>query len=292
MKNFQNNKYVEIFIKYAFLTIILFISSLNFNLFMKPVNFVTGGIPGLSIVIEYVFHIPPTYFMYCVYLIMFALSFIVLGKNSIVGILYSTIMYPTFVSLTSNIIQYIIIDYTDFFLICIYSGIISGICNGIVYKLGFASSGFGVLGPIFNKCFNLPIASVNFAINTIIVLIGGYYFGIDMVLYAIIFLYLGKYISNKIILGISSNKAILIRSIKLNEINDYLYQKYQIEAIVLNVLGGYSNKEGEMSLVVIPTMKYNLIINELKKIDRKIFYNVLDGYEIQNNESIKLCIDR
>lgn len=290
MNKLKNNVYIKVFIRYALLTITLFISAINFNLFMKPINFVTGGIPGLSIVMEHIFNIPPTYFMYAVYLMMFLLSFIILGKESIIGILYATIMYPTFVSLTSDVIKYIIVDYNDLFLICISSGVISGICGGIVYKLGFASSGFGVLGPIFNKCFNLPIASVNFGINATIVLIGGYFFGIDMVLYAIFFLYLGRFISNKIIIGISSNKAVFIRSDKLDKINDCLYKKYGIEAIVLNVLGGYTNKKGEMSLVVIPTMKYNLIINEIKDIDSKVFYDVLDGYEMQNNESIRLCV--
>ena len=97
MNKLKNNVYIKVFIRYALLTITLFISAINFNLFMKPINFVTGGIPGLSIVMEHIFNIPPTYFMYAVYLMMFLLSFIILGKESIIGILYATIMYPTFV---------------------------------------------------------------------------------------------------------------------------------------------------------------------------------------------------
>lgn len=281
MKLFKN-KTVSILLKYLILAICLFISAINFNLLMKPVNFVTGGTPGLAIIIEYFLGIPTNYFMYFIYIIMFILSFIILGKKSILGILFATICYPNFVSLTSNIIKYIIVDYNDFFLLCLISGIISGICNGIIYKMGFASSGLGVIGPICHKCFHLPIATVNFIVNTIIVLIGGYFFGIEMVLYAIIFLYLNSFISNRIIVGISNNKAVLIRSDKINIINDYLYNSFSIEPINLNVVGGYTNKSGIMSLVVIPTTKYNLIIENIKKIDNKVFYNVLDAYELQN----------
>ena len=281
MKLFKN-KTVSTLLKYLILAICLFISAINFNLLMKPVNFVTGGTPGLAIIIEYFLGIPTNYFMYFIYIIMFILSFIILGKKSILGILFATICYPNFVSLTSNIIKYIIVDYNDFFLLCLISGIISGICNGIIYKMGFASSGLGVIGPICYKCFHLPIATVNFIVNTIIVLIGGYFFGIEMVLYAIIFLYLNSFISNRIIVGISNNKAVLIRSDKINIINDYLYNSFSIEPINLNVVGGYTNKSGIMSLVVIPTTKYNLIIENIKKIDNKVFYNVLDAYELQN----------
>lgn len=278
----NKNKVINDILKYLVLILCLFISAINFNLLMKPVNFVTGGTPGLSIVIEYFFGIPTNYFIYFVYIIAFILSFIILGKKSIIGVLVATIFYPLFVTMTSDVIKYIIIDYNDFFLLCLFSGIINGICNGFIYKLGFPSSGLGVLGPICNKCFHLSIAKTNFVVNVIIVLIGGYFFGIEMILYATIFLYLSSFISNKIIVGISNNKVLLIRSEKINEINKYLYNNFFIEPINLDVVGGYSNKDGIMSLIVVPTHRYNMIIEKIKKIDKKVFYNVLDGYELSN----------
>lgn len=271
--------------KYFSLIMCLMVSALNFNLLMKPFNFVTGGTPGLSIIVEHFFGIPANYCIYFVYIITFILSYFILGKKSIIGVLVATITYPLFISLTSNIIKYVVIDYNDFFLLCLYSGIISGISNGIIYKFGFPSSGLGVLGPIFNKCFHFPIATVNFVINAIIVLIGGYFFGIEMILVAIIFLYLSSFISNRIIVGISNNKVVLLRSEKINEINEYLYQKYALEPVILKVKGGYTNEDGKMSLMVLPTYRYNMIIESIKKIDSNIFYNVLDGYELKNSLS-------
>lgn len=274
---------IEVLIKYSVLIICLFVSAINFNLLMKPVNFVTGGTPGLSIVLESFFNIPTNYFIYTVYIITFILSYIILGKKSIIGVLIASICYPLFVTLTSDIIQYITIDYNDFFLISLFSGFINGICNGFIYRYGFAASGIAVLGPIFHKCFQFSIATTNFIINIIIVLIGGYFFGIEMVLYAIIFLFLNKFISNKIIVGISNNKVVLIRSNKINEINKFIYNKLSIEPINLNVKGGYSKKVGTMSLIVVPTYLYSLIIKNIKNIDSNVFYNVLDGYELENN---------
>lgn len=288
MEKVKSSTFFRIILDYVILTICLLVSAVNFNLFMKPIDFVTGGTPGLALIIEHVFDIPSNYFIYGVYVIMFILSLIILGKKSIIGILYATIFYPLFVTLTEDIISFIIIDYNDFFMISVISGVISGISNGFVYKLGFPSSGLGIIGPIFNKCFHLPIASTNFVMNTIIVSIGGYFFGIDMVLYAIVFLYLNSFISNRIILGISNNKALFIRSSKLNEINKYLYETYSIESILIDAYGGYTNEKGYLALIIIPSLKYNLIINEIKKIDNKVFYDVLDSYEVQGSSNYKL----
>lgn len=284
MNNYNKKEMIKIISKYLVLIICLLVSAINFNLLMKPANFVTGGTPGLSIIIEYFFGIPTDYFIYFIYIVTFILSFLILGKQSIIGVLVATICYPLFVTLTGDIIKYIVIDYNDFFLLCLFSGVINGICNGFIYKFGFASSGITVLGPICNKCFHLPIAFTNFIINIVIVLIGGLFFGIEMVLYATIFLYLSSFISNKIILSISNNKVILIRSTKIDEINKYVYDKLSIEPINIDVVGGYSNKEGVMSLLVITTYRYNMIIEGIKKIDCNVFYNVLDGYEVENSK--------
>ena len=278
----MKNKIFKNILKYLALTLCLFVSAFNFNLFMKPVNFVTGGTPGLAIIVEYFFKIPTNYFIYIVYIVMFVVSLIFLGKKSLFGILFATICYPFFVTITADLVKYITIDYNDFFLICLFSGIISGIANGFIYKMGFASSGLGVLGPVFNKCFHVSISSCNFAINTIIVLIGGYFFGIEMVLYAIIFLYLNSFISNRIILGNSNNKAIFINSEKINEINKLLYDNYNLESIIIDVQGGYTKEDKKMFLVVVPSYKYNLIIENIKLIDKNVFYNVLDSYELKN----------
>ena len=60
------------------------------------------------------------------------------------------------------------------------------------------------------------------------------------------------------------------------------YDNFSIEPIILEAWGGYTNEKGEMSLIVFETLRYNMIINEIKRIDNKVFYNVLDGYELQN----------
>ena len=131
-----------------------------------------------------------------------------------------------------------------------------------------------------HKYFKLSISGVNFVINTIIVLFGGYYFGIDMILYAIILLYLNSYICNIIILGVSYHKALFIRSKSIDKISEYLYKIHGINPTILNVHGGYTNEEGSLLLVVIPTLKYSRIKKELMKIDQDIFFVTCNSYEL------------
>lgn len=283
--NILNDLYVKnIFKRYFFLTISLYISALGFNLLLKPINLVAGGSNGIAIIISHLFDISSSKIIIVIYIITFVLSLLLLGKDSIIGILYASILYPIFVSLTENITNIITLDYNDMFLITIFAGIISGISGGLVYKNGFASSGLGVIPPILHKYFKLPISTANFIINTIIVLIGGYYFGLDMVLYAIILLAINSYLCNNIILGNSYNKALFIRSSKLEIINKYVYDKYQIDPTVIKARGGYTNEQGLMSLIVVSNLKYNLIKKELQSIDPAIFFVTCNSYELKNKD--------
>lgn len=276
-----NNVYIKnIFKRYLSLTIALIISALCFNLLLSPINLVAGGTNGLAIVLEQIFGISSNDLITIIYIMMFLLSFLFLGKDSFVGLLYASIMYPLLVNLTSGISSVIVINYNDPFLIAIFAGILSGISGGLTYKNDFAASGIGVIAPIMHKYFKLSISGVNFVINTIIVLFGGYYFGIDMILYAIILLYLNSYICNIIILGVSYHKALFIRSKNIDKISEYLYKIHGINPTILNVHGGYTNEEGSLLLVVIPTLKYSRIKKELMKIDQDIFFVTCNSYEL------------
>ena len=184
-------------------------------------------------------------------------------------------MYPVSIFLTESITKVIILNYHDLFLIVIISGIISGISNGITYRFGFASGGLGVLAPILSKYFKVSISTTNFVINSIIVLFGGYYYGFNMVLYAIILLYISRYICNPIILGISSNKVIFIQTAKVSDVIDLLINKYHITATILD---GYRN---DFLLTVVKNSDYLVIKHDLRKIDRNIFFSAENCYEVR-----------
>jgi len=280
MNILKNVYFNNIFKRYFSLTIALIISAICFNLLLKPLNLVAGGTNGIAIVLEHVFDISSDKTILIIYIITFLLSLFLLGKDSFVGLLYASILYPLLIKLTGNISEIIIINYDDPLLIAIFAGILSGISGGLTYKNDFPSSGLGVIAPVCNKYFKLSISTVNFVVNTIIVLLGGYYFGIDMILYAIILLYLNSYICNIIILGISYNKALFIRSSKYQKITEYLYNVHQINSTIIKAQGGYTNLEGKMVLAVIPTTKYNQIKRELQRIDENVFFVTSNSYEL------------
>ena len=263
-------------LKILLFTISIVLAAINFNLLLKPINVVSGGSGGVALVLQNVVNISTSGIIAIVYVITVILAILFLDKKALFSIIYASILYPVATYLTEDITSVITLNYHDVFLICIASGILSGITNGIAYKFGYAPGGLSVIPPIFNKYFKTSISTVNFITNTIVVLSGAYYYGFNMVIYAIVLLYINSFVCNIVILGLSSNKVLFIRSKKNDLIIKLLHDKYLINATILT--GEEDNKE--TLLAVVKNLDYAPIKKEILKIDKNVFFTTNNCYEV------------
>jgi len=180
--------------EYIYLIILLFLASLNFNIFLKQFNLVVGGTQGLSIIIHKLIPISHSLIILIINIIMMTLSIIFMSKKMTLGTIISTFIYPLFVNLTS-----IITLNFNIFISIILSGIISGITNGLIYKLGFSTGGIGLLPPIINKYFNIKIGTIHFIINFIIFLLNIILFGLSNFIYSLSVIIINGIIINYVI---------------------------------------------------------------------------------------------
>lgn len=261
--------------KILLFTLAIILASINFNLLLKPINVVAGGAGGLALVLTKIFSISTSHLIAIIYVITVILSILFLDKKTFASIIYASILYPVVTYLTEDITSIIHLNYNDIFIICIASGIISGITNGVAFRFGYAPGGLSVISPIFNKYFKVSVSTVNFTVNTIVVLLGAYYYGFNMVIYAIVLLYISSYVSNIVILGLSSNKVLFIKSDMNDKIIKLLHDKYLINAIVLD-----NDKKEDSIMAVVSNLEYRFVKNDILCIDKKVFFSTSDCYEV------------
>ncbi len=180
---------------YIFLIILLFIASLNFNIFLKPLNLVCGGTQGLSIIINKLTNIDNTPIILVINITMLLLSSILLNKKMTLGLIISTFIYPLFIKLTGNLV----FSFDNIIISIIVVGIISGITNGLIYKLGFSASGINLLGPLINKYINYKIGTINLVINGFIMFLNLIIFGINNLIYSFFVIIINSMVINLIL---------------------------------------------------------------------------------------------
>lgn len=207
-----------------------------------------------------------------------------LGVERTMGTLVASFLYPIFVEITSILTQSIYIDTRDMFLVVIFGGVLSGFANGLMYKTGYSSGGMQVINQIMYKYYKIPIAQSSLVINSIIVALGGIFFGWTMVMYAIIFLYINSIIVDKVLLGISKNKAFYIITQEEKQVRDYIINTMKHSVTSFDVKGAFLEKKRKVLLVVIPSREYFRVTEGIKLIDKDAFFVVTDAYQVEGGK--------
>lgn len=179
--------------RYIKLLIVLFIASLNFNLFLKPLNLVTGGTQGLGLVISSFIGVDVWIVILVINVLMLVVSFIFLSRRTTFGTIVSTFVYPFFIKLT----DFGVSDFSFFYVVI--SGVVCGITSGIIYKLGFSSGGINVIPLILNKFFGVKVVISIFFMNFLIIVFSFSEFGFFKCFCSLIVILINTFVIGKIL---------------------------------------------------------------------------------------------
>lgn len=272
--------------KYFYLVIGCFLLAVSFNVFFSPNNIVTGGISGISIVVNKVFGISKSTFISLSYIILLILSYILLGWKTTRYSIIGSILYPLFVSLTENISSSIQFDVSNILLICIFGALLNGIGSGLTFKYGFSTGGSDIICQIISRYFKISIGDSIKIYNFIIIVSSGFFLGENgniyawsNVMYAIIVIYIISILNDRVLLGISRSKSFYIITDKEREVKHFLINELGKGVTILEGRGGYTGNRKKVIVCAIPTKEYFLAKEGILEIDKDAIILINDVYQ-------------
>ncbi len=258
----------------------LLLIAATYNLFVCSINLVAGGSGGVGVLFKYLFSIDPSIVVFVLALLMFILAFIFLDADQVISALIVTIFYPLMIKLTSPLVDVFSVDTSHVLIIVLFGAILTGIGQGIIFRLGYNIGGLSIIAKVVYKYTNISVTFVNAIINTIIVLLGGAFLGITMVLYAIIFIVILRAVSEKILIGISKNKMFKIVSCKYEKIEDFIQKQLGHDVTIYDAQGGYKAPDIKLIMAVVPTGEFTILKDFVKSVDKKAFIFITDTYDV------------
>lgn len=256
------------------------ISAISVSVFYSANGVVTIGSTGLAIILNKYLNIDLSLLVLCLSSILLVLSFLIFGVNYGSKHILGTILFPIFIKSATLINEFIDFKDTSLFLLIIIGSVLSGIGFGLVKRSNYSLGGFYVLYDIINQKFKISIGKSSLICNSLLIIFSMFTFGISKSIYAIIGLYVTIYVSNKIMLGISNNKAFYIVTRKPFEVRDYIINNLNHTVTIVTARGGYSDRKKKMLLCVIPTVEYVKMKEVIKAIDDKAFFLITDCYSV------------
>ena len=248
-----------------------------------PVSLITGGFSGLSIIVRQLTEplvpggIPLSVTNLALNIPFLLLTVKLKGFRYLLRTGFATVALSFWLS----VLPVIPIAEGDLLLSALYGGLFMGAGIGLVFVAQSTTGGTDLIAALIQHFLpSYSISTLMWILDTLIVLLGAYLFGIQMTLYAIIAIYLTSHVADGLIEGLKFSKAAFIITRKPDELSATLMQELDRGVTGISAMGMYSREAKNMLLCVVARKQIVQLKELAKECDPGAFVIVTDVREV------------
>lgn len=266
----------ESIVEYVYVIVGAAIIAVGFNVFLLPNQVASGGVGGISTILNGLFGWNPGLIQYAFNIPLFIAGILLLGKKFGIKSFIGTVTLPFIVLLTNSWSPW-----TDNPLLgALFGGIVVGIGIGLVFKGNASTGGTDLLAQIITKYTGITLGTSVLLIDGIIAISAAIVFDLEKGLYALIGLYVTTKTIDIIQLGFSQSKMIYIITMKQDEVRDAIYAEINRGVTKLPAIGGYTGEARPVLMVVVYQTEFTKLKQLIKNVDPSAFVIVSNAYEV------------
>ncbi len=247
--------------------------------FFAPHELVTGGVSGFSIILENTMGVPIWLSGVLVNIPLFLIGRFMIGKEffykSLTGFIGTTVGFYILESYPIN-------ASFDMFISSTIGAVVVGIGVGIVFKNQGSSGGTDLAAKIVhNYVKEISVSDILLIIDTVIILMGIFIFGLEKGMYALIAVFLATRTISYVIDGVTFAKAVHIISDKSDLIADSLLTDLVRGTTGFYGKGMYTKADKTILYCVVKPRQVVKLKKLVENIDANAFIIVTDAKEVQ-----------
>lgn len=274
MKLETNRKTVRNNIKsYIIITIGLLVGSIAWTGFLIPSEIVGSGVGGIGTIIYYATGFKVGYSVLLINVVLLLLALRILGFGFGVKTIYGILVLSFFLWLFQSLIVDPLVG--DRFMCAIIGGILAGASAGIILSQGGSTGGTDILAMMISRYRNYSPGQLLLAID--VVIISSSYFlshSIEQVVYGFVAMGVSAYCVDLVIEGSKQSVQIFIFTKKYEEIRKEIISNLDLGVTVLNGIGGYSQKEVKVLMLLAKKRESQGILRTIKILDPDAFISM------------------
>ncbi|MDD7736109.1 MAG: YitT family protein [Bacilli bacterium] len=266
------------------------------GVFILPFDLVTGGVPGIAILLKKIIPIEAIsveLYTTIVTWVLFFLGLIFLGKDFALKTLTSTIVYPIAINLSSLLVSPDVLK--GFFylqgsayqqiaivLASVFGGAFVGAGCAITFLGGGSTGGVDIISLIISKYIPRIKSSVSmFIIDGLLVVLGMFILNdFVLTLLGIVSAFICAIVVDFLFVGESKAFVCEIITDKYEEINLAIREKIDRTTTLIDVVGGYSKEKKKMVMVSFTMNQYSQLTSLISNIDKDAFMTIHRAHEI------------
>ena len=264
--------------------------------FVLPFELVTGGVPGIAIIINRLIpieFITEEIWVTIITWILFFIGWLILGKGFALKTLTSTIVYSIVINVAGFLVDPEVLngffylkgskyDEIAIILAAVFGGVFVGAGCAITFLGGGSTGGVDIISLSISKYFpKIESSASMFIIDGGLVLLGMFILNdFVLTLLGIISAFICAILVDFVFVGRSKEFVAFIVSSSYDEINKQIIEKMDRTTTYIDAKGGYSKKETEMLMVSFTMSEYSKLLSIVSLIDKNAFVTVSRAHEI------------
>ena len=266
------------------------IFALGFDLFLLPNEMNTGGVSGLSMVIQKVLGFGSVgVIQILINLPLFLLGGIKIGKKfflgSLVGMLSSSLFIDWF--------SVIPVPQTEILLGTLYGGAVCGLGVGIVFASGTSTGGSDIVVRLLKlKYRNVPVGYICLCFDLVVSVLTGIAFGdVSKTLYTGITVFITSRVLDAVVYGFDYSKVAMIVTRDYELVAKEVGEKLHRGTTFLYGQGSYSGKDTKVVLTAVKRQQVAELKELVNSIDPDAFVILMEAHQVLGDGFIRYSKD-
>lgn len=266
---------------FLLITVGTLVSAVGIYFFKFPNHFSTGGVSGLSIILNGLFPaVKASYFVTGINIVLLAIGLIFIGKGFGIRTIYASLLLSfslqaleTFVPLQGSVTGEPMLD------LC-FSVLLPAAGSAVLFNVSASTGGTDIVAMILKKYTSLHIGTALFCVDFLIAASSGVVFGLPIALFSMLGLLAKALVVDNVIESINLSKYFFIVTKTPDEICDYVQNQLHRSATIWYATGAYTHDSRSVVLTVLKRGQAVALQHYVRKCDPHAFVIISNTSEI------------
>lgn len=217
-----------------------FLLAVATNAILIPYKLLSGGVSGIAMFLHFIFNWNISITILLINIPLFLLAFIFLKRRFIIFSLIGMLLFTLWLEVTNGWV----IPLENTLSIPLLAGVISGAGSGIIFRGDGSTAGTDIIAKIANKFFSINMATTNFIVNIVIIVLSVFYFSIDLAVLTVATMYVSTRTTNFVVEGLNIRRTVFIITTQehAHKISSDIIKRINRGVTIIPAVGGYTSK--------------------------------------------------
>lgn len=248
--------------------------------FKSPNHFATGGVSGLSIILQPYIPLTQSQILMIINALMLVLGFIFLGRGCTFKTIYCSVVYSLENYLFELLVPLAGPLTNQTFLELVFAILLTGVGSAIMFNCGASSGGTDIVALILKKYTRLHVGRALLITDALIAASTFFIFDVEAGLFSMLGLFAKAFVIDGVIEDIGKSKYVTVITNEVEKIGGYIIDTMHRDYTTYTATGGYTGNEKHVLIVVCSRPEAVRLRAKAKQLDPASFIIVSDATEI------------